>query len=498
MIFQLIRLEVLKTMRSTSFARSLLVGIFLVFIALLLLGYVLVLGVVLKEIITDFLKKPQATDYLNSVLIYFFLFEFMYRYFIQKLPVLDLGSLLHLPIKKSHLIHFLLIRSFISPLSLMALLLFAPFAFREVAVVFGTTSAWTWLLSILLTSWTLHWVMLWFKQKFEDSFIGLIVVFAVLLLGAGSNYFGWYNLGEIMKPVFDLALSSSLPVLVLFGLFCITYFLAYKYYRQNAYLEDLVQEEVASGGFAQQSFGFLSRFGLAGEMATVEWKLILRHKKSRTYLMLSAFFLLYGLIFYSNPVYQTSDGGISAIFIFVGAFITGIFMLQYGQLFLSWNSANFDFFLSKKAGAEALVKGKYLLFIAISCLCFLLSVPYVYFGWQFLLIHLATFLFNIGVIIHLVIYLALWKPKPMDLNKGAMFNYEGVGIAQFLMIIPMMVAPYAVYLPFAYFVSDYAGLAALAITGIIGILAFPVLSRIAIQKVLKNRYQISASFRQEL
>ena len=66
-------------------------------------------------------------------------------------------------------------------------------------------------------------------------------------------------------------------------------------------------------------------------------------------------------------------------------------MIQYGQLFLSWNSGSFDFYLNRKDGVEQLVRGKYLLFISISVICFLASVPYVYFGWQILLVHIATF-----------------------------------------------------------------------------------------------------------
>jgi hypothetical protein len=127
-----------------------------------------------------------------------------------------------------------------------------------------------------------------------------------------------------------------------------------------------------------------------------------------------------------------------------------------------------------------------------------MSLPYVYFGWEILLIHTAAFLFNIGVIMHFVVYLALWKPKPMDLNKGAMFNYEGVGIAQFLMIIPMLIAPYIIYLPFALLIGQYAGLAAMAVTGGLGLLAFPKLTQIAVRRVHENRYQISSSFRQEV
>jgi len=496
MFFELIRLQFLKSVRSTSFAKSLLTNILLGFLVVLLLGYLLGAGLFLKQIINILAEGKDALVVLNSYLIYYFLFEFMYRYFIQKLPVVELESLLHLPIGKARIMHILLLRSFISPLSIISLLLFLPFSIDVVASQFGGMAAIFWLGSILLTSWTLHWFMLWFKQRFEDGIIGLIVVFAVLLLGGGSSYMGWFNLGEIMKPVFDFAISSPIPLAILAVVMAGSYWLCFRFYHSNAYLEDLSEDDGVR--FINQSIGFFSRFGLAGELANLEWKLIIRHKKSRTILMLSGFFLLYGLIFYRNPAYQTEDGGIQSLFIFVGVFITGIFMIQYGQQFLSWNSANFDFFLNRKDGIEALVKGKYLLLGAISVISFLASVPYAFFGWQFLFIHIATFLFNVGILIHVIIYFAIWKPKPMDLNKGAMFNYEGIGAAQFLIMIPMMAGPYIIYLPFSMLFGDYAGLIALGIAGIIGLLAFKRLSQINIDRIKTNRYEISSSFRQEL
>lgn len=496
MFFELIRLQFLKSVRSTSFAKSLLTNILLGFLVVLLLGYLLGAGLFLKQIINILAEGKDPLVVLNSYLIYYFLFEFMYRYFIQKLPVVELESLLHLPIGKARIMHILLLRSFISPLSIISLLLFLPFSIDVVASQFGGMAAIFWLGSILLTSWTLHWFMLWFKQRFEDGIIGLIVVFAVLLLGGGSSYMGWFNLGEIMKPVFDFAISSPIPVAILAVVMASSYWLCFRFYHSNAYLEDLSEDDGVR--FINQSIGFFSRFGLAGELANLEWKLIIRHKKSRTILMLSGFFLLYGLIFYRNPAYQTEDGGIQSLFIFVGVFITGIFMIQYGQQFLSWNSANFDFFLNRKDGIEALVKGKYLLLGAISVISFLASVPYAFFGWQFLFIHIATFLFNVGILIHVIIYFAIWKPKPMDLNKGAMFNYEGIGAAQFLIMIPMMAGPYIIYLPFSMLFGDYAGLIALGIAGIIGLLAFRRLSQINIDRIKTNRYEISSSFRQEL
>lgn len=494
MFFTLMRLQYLKSVRSTSFAKSALATGFLVFIALLLLSYVFMAGLFLGRIVDEFAAGQDPIAFLNSFLIYFFLGEFMYRYFVQKLPVVDLESLLHLPIGKKKIVSVLLLRSFLSPLNIIALLLFLPFGVEAVQEDFGVLGLISWLGTLLCLSWSLHWFMLWFKQRFEDSLIGLGVVFLVVLLSGGSTYLGWFNVGALLAPFFSAATLSILPLvgsLVLLGL---VYTISYRFYLSHAYLEELGEEEEYR--VAGQSFGLFSRFGMAGELANLEWKLILRHKKSRTYLMLSAFFLLYGLMFYTNPVYQ-SETGISPFYIFVGVFITGIFMIQYGQLFLSWNSANFDFFIQRKGGLEALVRGKYLLFLSISGVCFLASVPYVYFGWEILLVHLATFLFNCGVLIHVIIYVALWKPKPMDLNKGAMFNYEGVGAAQFLIILPLMAGPYLVYLPFSFLINDYAGLAALGLTGLAGILAFRPLSRIITNRLLANRYEISSSFRQE-
>lgn len=494
MIFELIRLQWLKSFRSTSFAKSAAVTGLLIFLAILLLSYVLMAGLFLATIIDKLAAGQDPILVVNSGLIYFFLAEFMYRYFIQKLPVVELESLLHLPIGKQKIINILLGRSFVSPLNVIALLLFLPFGISKVGEAYGTLGLLGWMGTILFFSWSLHWFMLWFKQKFEDSFIGLVVVFVVLILGGGLSYMGWFNVGELLAPLFTFAMTSLIPLIGFFGLCILTYVIASRFYLNNAYLEDLTEEEEVR--FANQSVGFFSRFGEAGEMADLEWKLIIRHKKSRTFLMLTAFFLLYGLIFYRNPGFESE--GISPMFIFVGIFITGIFMIQYGQLFLSWNSSSFDFFVNQKNGIESLIKGKYLLLISVSCLCFLFSVPYVYFGWKFLLLHFVTFLFNIGILIHVLIYIALWKPKPMDLNKGAMFNYEGVGAAQFLIIIPLLVIPYAIYLPFHFLVNGYVGLAALGVTGVIGILFIKKLMAINVKRLLDQRYEVSSSFRQEV
>lgn len=497
MVFEFVKLQALKSIRSVSLTRNIIGGLFIAFITILLLGCFLLMAFALNEILRQSVGAENVIEFLNTNLLFFFLIELLYRFFLQKLPVIELENFLHLPINKSKIIHFLLGRSFLSPLSIIALICFTPITFMEISSHYGLTGAVQWLGVIVLISWALHWFILWYKQQFGNNLLGVISILLFVFIAFGGNYYGYFNLGAVIAPFFHWSLYSPVPIIMTAILFSATYLLSFKYYREHTYLEELGEEQNIR--FVNRSVDFFSQFGMAGEIADLEWKLILRHKKSRTYLIITFLFLLYGLLFYSDPTYASeSSEGFSYFYIFLGVFITGVFLMQYGQLFLSWNSNSFDFYLTRKNGIKALIKGKYLLFFVISMLCFLLSIPYVYFGWDVLLVHFVCFLFNMGITIHLIIYMSLWKPKPMDLDKGAFFNYEGIGVAQFLMAIPLLVVPYLIFLPPALLVGDYFGLAVLGVLGTTGIIFYDRLSDICVDKLAQNRYQISSSFRQEL
>lgn len=495
MFLRLFKLQVLKAVRSVSLGRKLIAGVILGFFGFIILVNILLLGFGLRTIIERLTGRADVIIVVNNYLVFFFLLEMMYRFFLQKVSVIELENYLHLPIRRSKIIHFLLLRSFVSPFNLIPILLFTPVYVDTVKEVYGTSRAIFWLLTIIMTSWSLHWLMLWFKQKYGDRVIGIILLFTIFLAGCGSAWYGWFNIGTVVAPFFTASLHSSLPYLLMLVFFVGTYLLAYQYYKKHAYLEEIgTREKMWVMG---DNISLFNRFGLAGAVADLELKLILRHKKSRNYLILTVLFLAYGLFFYTDGSFTLNDG-IPGITILVGTFITGLFIMNYGQLFLSWNSPHFDFFLTREGGIDALVKGKYLLFFGISLGAFILALPYVYYGWMILAVHTATFLFNLGINIHIIIYLALWKPKPMDLHQGSMFNYEGMGAAQFLMGIPMLGLPYLVYLPTAYFASEMMGLIALGTVGVFGIIFNEDLIRLQVSKIRKSKYAISSSFRQEI
>ena len=74
------------------------------------------------------------------------------------------------------------------------------------------------------------------------------------------------------------------------------------FFYKNFYPESF-NSKITTQQKYQSDWSFLKRFGIIGEIIGVELKLILRHKRTKSILYMSGFFLFYGLIFYSNAAY---------------------------------------------------------------------------------------------------------------------------------------------------------------------------------------------------
>src|SRR6476620_5362243 len=90
--------------RSASFSKDTATLVFTVILGVMMFIYALALGLTLDIIIIKALKQPDAIVFLNSLLLYYFTFEFIMRYMMQNLPVLDVQPYLHLPMKKSGIV----------------------------------------------------------------------------------------------------------------------------------------------------------------------------------------------------------------------------------------------------------------------------------------------------------------------------------------------------------------------------------------------------------
>lgn len=481
-----------KFSRSVSFGKEVVTSIFLGFFALMMVIYSLALGFALDHIITTTLNISDSVTFLNGILFYYFGFEFMMRYFLQNLPVLDVQPYLHLPIKKSSIAHYLLGKSIVHVLNLLPLLLFTPFAFMVVAGKESTGAAWSWIGSIWLLSLSMHYIVILFKKQLDDSVWGFLLLISLFSLLGASDYFGWFKVSELSAPVFTFIIEHPAGIFIPLLLLALLYLINFRFFRQSMYIEDLATQKESTT--VTTHFDFLNRFGAIGEWINVEIKLILRNKRPRNILFLSGFFLFYGLIFYTNKTYTE---GMPGFLLFVGVFVTGIFMLNYGQFLFSWQGGHFDFIITQPISMREYIQSKYWLLCSVGLICFMLSIPYVYFGWKILLIHTVAALFNLGVNTFVILNIAMWEPKKIDLDKGAAFNYEGVGAAQWLMSLPVILVPYVIYTPFSLMGYPNAGLVAIGVIGLIGIALHKQLIDLTTKRLIQKKYDMAARFRKE-
>ena len=473
--------------RSAVWAKNLIANIFLGFAALMLTFYALLLGIFLVEILESILPDKDPLSVVNGVIIYYVAFEFFIRFFLQNVPVLSIQPYLHLPIKKAKMIHFMLRKSLLSPFNALSILFFTPFAIRVINGGFGTPAAIGWLLFIVGLAFMLHSLTILFKKKLSDH-PNLIFYAFIVLAGIGAlDYYQIFSLSTASSGMMDAIMATPYLAAIPWLASILFYYLNFNFLVKNTYPEEISvrkKQSRISGDFA-----FLKRFGHKGELMAAEIKLILRHKRPRNTAMFSAFVLFYGLIFYPKPEGQ------EFIFVFVGIFMTGIFFIQYGQFLLSWDSSFFDFVLIRKSTFRQYIEAKYYLFVLVSTIFFVLSLAYGYFGWKIVLINFCAYLFNIGINVFAVMRIAMYNPKKIDLNKRAAFNYEGIGAAQFLIVIPIMILPYLLYAPLAIF--GYADLG-IILTGSVGLIGLILRDRSlsAMTKYfIKNKHKIAAGFR---
>jgi len=317
------------------------------------------------------------------------------------------------------------------------------------------------------------------------GFFGLLLVIWAL-----EFYFKVISLSTISKgilnEVINQPIASGAPLFMAVVMFMINH----RYLKSNLYLEELQSSKTSVKSSTE--IPYLDRFGKVGDLAANELKLIFRNKRPRSVLIMCMMFMLYGLIFYNNPTYD----GYGHI-VFCGMFMTGIFIINYGQFMFSWQSAHFDGLLSSRIKADDFFKSKFLLFDVFSTFCFLLTIPYVYFGWKFLVVHFVMLIWNLGVNTVLVLYFANQNYKRIDLSKGGSFNWEGVGASQWILSLPLMITPFLIYLPLSYFDFPEIGLGIIAIIGLIFIFSREFWLRKLVGIFNNKRYLIAEGFRNQ-
>jgi hypothetical protein len=176
--------------------------------------------------------------------------------------------------------------------------------------------------------------------------------------------------------------------------------------------------------------------------------------------------------------------------------MTGGMTMNYLNYAFGYESNHFDGILTSRVNMAHYLRAKLSIGMLISFFCFIITIPYLFFGMHILLINFVTFLFNLGFISYVLLYMATFNKKRMDLSKGGSFNYQGVGATNWLVLLPAFILPLIIYTPFGLTGHAYAGFAAIGLIGLAGLLSRKFWIRLIEMSFHRRKYIMAEGFRE--
>lgn len=490
MIFTLLGHQWKAFCRSRSAGRNVAMQIFMGIIVLYLLAVASLVGLSLGSLLNTAFPNQDNVAVFCSFILYFFAMDILIRFMMQDLPTLTIQPYLAHNIRRKQLIFFLNIRSLVSFFTVLPLLLFVPFSLTTIAKSYGSLTSWAFVVSIIGLMVFNHFLILFIKRKTILNNWWLVGFFAMVVLLIVADYFNIFSVSALSAALFTGILRAPAYALIPVVLAIASFYNNANFLRRHLYIEEKTSSR---SNKTATEYRWLEGMGAMGELIALDLKLILRNKRPRSLLMLSLLFLFYGFIFYKPDYFEKGNLG---MLLFGAVFITGLFMVNYGQFLFAWQSCHFDGLMAGKVSVTTYIKSKFLLLTAFCTAALLLSLPYGFIDWRIIPIQLAAYFFNIGIHTVLAAYIGTYNFKGLDLSKGSSFNYQGVGAAQWLYALVILLVGLVLYLPFALLINSWAGIIAIGLMGIAGLLLRDWWIQKIAQQFYQRKHKLLAGFRE--
>ncbi|WP_431126889.1 DUF5687 family protein [Flagellimonas flava] len=487
MFKRFIQLQWKSFFRSSSFGKGLALKIVMIFFGLYLLSALVGLGVVLYFVLRKIFPDQNPMWMLSQFMIYWILVELFFRYFMQKLPVMDVKPLLSMPIKKSTITHYILGKSAVSVYNLMALFLFVPFGIVLLFYGYPGLNVGLWLVSIMALVLCINYLN--FIVNKSDK--ALMIIGGILLSLYGLDYFQLLPVREFFGPLFHGLYQYPITVLIPLTLAAITYYVNYRYLRNRIFLDASLKTK--SKEAKTSDLAWTKRFGDMAPFLQLDLKMIWRNKRTKAQVVISLLFVFYGLIFYS----QEEFANMMPMLAFLGIFMTGIFLTNFGQFIPAWDSSYYSMMMSQNIPLRKYLESKASLISVSVVVMFLLTIPYVYFGWDALAINFGSALYNLGVNIPVILFFGSFNKKRIDLDKSPLGNMQGTSATQFLIILPVLGLPILIFTGVYFLISLEAAVITLSVLGIVGFALKSKLLDAITERYRKKKYGMIAGFKEK-
>ncbi|WP_369999047.1 DUF5687 family protein [Winogradskyella sp.] len=491
MIKHFLNLEWKQYFRSSYWQKSLALNILLVFFALYFVVMFLGLGFGLLFILKKTFPDEDPFVIANGFLFYWIIADVMIRFFLQKLPVMSVKPLLTLPIKRSTIVHYVLGKSALSFFNFLPLFAIIPFSIMLIGDGYASSKILPWMFALILVVLIinfLNFIIEALSSKTDLPFLPLMVFVGVLY---GLEYFEIVSMTSLVGNAFIGIANNPILIVLPLAILALCYGYNYRVLREKLFLDSSLQSKVTEVKAADLSW--TNRFGDIAPFMQLDLKLIWRNKRTKSSAFIMVIGLLYGLFFYTQPIYRDSLYAAS----FVGVFSTGIFLINFGQFIPAWDSGYYKMLMSQNIKYEQYLRSKFVLMMLSVVIMFVLGIPYLYFGWKILMMHFAAAIYNIGVNSHIMLYGGSFNRKKIDLNQRAAFNYQGTGAVQWIIGLPIMLIPLIIFSIANFFVGFEVGVAVLIGIGVTGIVLHKKLMKFITKRYSDSKYKMIDAFSQD-
>jgi hypothetical protein len=461
MIKHFLTLEWKEFTRASYFQKGLAIKILLFLAVLYFGGMAIFIGGLMFFILRKLMPGMDPIVTVNNFLIYWFLLNLIIRFFMQQLPVMNVKPLMTVPIKRNIIIHFLLGKTALSFFNFLSLFIFLPFSFVMWAEGYPALNVLPWFLSVMCLTMVINYINFLINKNNTVFY----VIATVLALSIGLEYFAIFKvsapIGIAFNALYNHPYLALIPLVLMIGLYKINF----DFIKKGFYLDDAVSKKVKE--VKTKDLSWMNRFGSIAPFLKNDVKLIWRNARPKQVMMVSFMFLFYGLVFYTQDVYREMP----AILAFASMFVTGGFLMTFGQLVPSWDSEYYKLLMSQNIPYRQYLESKWYLMVVAVSISFVLSVPYIYFGWRIFAMIAAGALFNIGLNSFITLFGGALNRVPIELNvKAKAFgNTNGFNPTQLLIALPKFIMPMLLfYIPYKLINFD-AGLIILALSGVLGI-----------------------------
>lgn len=414
---------------------------------------------------------------------YYMVSEMVMRFALQKLPTASIKPLLVLPIPKKSIVRFYVKNSFISAFNFLQLLFIIPFGIVCLVKGLPVLNVLAWLVAIYLCVCMMHFVNI-LIESYKTIFITVIVVFGSL---AAIQYFNLFDSTVYTQYLLYSVYEYPALVLVYLLLLVACIWLTIHYYVNNMYMDDLLKKKVEVAN--TQEMKWLDNFGTYSPFLKNDIRLIMRNKRARTTVLMSVLFMFYGFL-----VLRPNESGeySSFMMIFVSFFVSGGFLMMFGQYVPSWDSSYYPFMMTQNITYKNYIKSKWLIIALGTAISMLGAVLYISTSMNLVYLILAMGVFNIGINGYIVLWGGAYLRSPVDLtaNKNVFGDKNAFNMKVMVISLPKLFLPVIFYYIGAAIYGFWGGFSTLIIVGIAGVF-FQKPAFAFIEKVYKKEKYIT-------